>query len=60
GPLASTHHSIDDISVLRGFGNIEIYAPSCPVECRQIIDYALSHVGPVYIRLDGKALPELH
>lgn len=60
GPLASTHHSIDDISVLRGFGNIEIYAPSCPVECRQILDYALSHIGPVYIRLDGKALPELH
>lgn len=60
GPLASTHHSIDDIAVLRGFGNIEIYAPSCPIECRQIIDYALSHVGPVYIRLDGKALPELH
>lgn len=60
GPLASTHHSIDDISVLRGFGNIEIYAPSCPIECRQIIDYALEHVGPVYIRLDGKALPELH
>ncbi|AUV02055.1 transketolase C-terminal domain-containing protein [Phytobacter ursingii] len=60
GPLASTHHSIDDIAVLRGFGNIEIYAPSCPVECRQIIDYALEHVGPVYIRLDGKALPELH
>lgn len=60
GPLASTHHSIDDISVLRGFGNIEIYAPSCPVECRQIIEYALAHVGPVYIRLDGKALPVLH
>lgn len=60
GPLASTHHSIDDISVLRGFGNIEIYAPSCPIECRQIIDYAIEHKGPVYIRLDGKALPELH
>ncbi|MSE19236.1 transketolase family protein, partial [Pantoea agglomerans] len=41
GPLASTHHSIDDIAVMRGFGNIEIYAPSCPLECRQIIDYAL-------------------
>lgn len=60
GPLASTHHSIDDIAVLRGFGNIEIYAPSSPEECRQMIDYALEHVGPVYIRLDGKALPELH
>ncbi|HDR2754929.1 TPA: transketolase family protein [Enterobacter asburiae] len=60
GPLASTHHSIDDIAIMRGFGNIEIYAPSSPAECRQIIDYALDHVGPVYIRLDGKALPELH
>lgn len=60
GPLASTHHSIDDIAIMRGFGNIEIYAPSCPLECRQIIDYALDHDGPVYIRLDGKALPVLH
>ncbi|MCZ4058644.1 transketolase family protein [Pantoea sp. LMR881] len=60
GPLASTHHSIDDIAVMRGFGNIEIYAPSCPLECRQIIDYALEHQGPVYIRLDGKDLPQLH
>lgn len=60
GPLASTHHAIDDISVMRGFGNIQIFAPSSPLECRQIIDYALEHVGPVYIRMDGKALPELH
>ncbi|MFM2484697.1 transketolase family protein [Celerinatantimonas yamalensis] len=60
GPLASTHHSIDDISVLRGFGNIEIYAPASPNQCRQIIDYAIEKVGPVYIRLDGKALPEIY
>ena len=33
--------------------------PSTPRECRQIIDYALAYQGPVYIRLDGKALPEL-
>ena len=59
GPLASTHHSIDDLAVMRGFGNIQIFAPSTPRECRQIIDYALAYQGPVYIRLDGKALPEL-
>ena len=53
-------HCIDDISILRGFGNIEIYAPSDPQECRQIIDYAIAHQGPVYIRLDGKSLPQLH
>lgn len=60
GPLASTHHSIDDISVMRGFGRIEIYAPADAPECRQIVDYALRHQGPVYIRLDGKALPVFH
>lgn len=60
GPLASTHHSTDDVAVMRGFGNIEIYAPACPLEARQIIDYAIQKIGPVYIRLDGKALPVLH
>lgn len=60
GPLASTHHSTDDISVMRGFGRVEIYAPSCPIEAQQIIDYAIRKQGPVYIRLDGKPLPELH
>ncbi len=27
GPLASTHHAIDDISVMSGFGNVQIFAP---------------------------------
>lgn len=27
GPLASTHHSIDDLAVMRGFGNIQISPP---------------------------------
>ncbi|WCN08928.1 transketolase family protein [Marinomonas mediterranea] len=60
GPLASTHHAIDDISTMRGFGNIQIFAPSCPIECKQIIEHAIREMGPVYIRMDGKALPELH
>ncbi|WP_133860281.1 MULTISPECIES: transketolase family protein [Pseudomonas] len=60
GPLASTHHSLDDIAVMRGFGNVEIYAPADGRECRQIVEHALAHDGPVYIRLDGKALPDLH
>jgi len=60
GPLASTHHSLDDIAVMRGFGHVEIYAPADGSECRQIVEHALAYDGPVYIRLDGKALPDLH
>lgn len=60
GPLASTHHSIDDISVVRGFGRVEIFAPADGIECEQIAEYALKKQGPVYIRMDGKPLPTLH
>lgn len=60
GPLASTHHAIDDISILLGFGAIEIFAPSDGEEAAHIIRYAVSHVGPVYVRMDNTALPVVH
>jgi transketolase len=60
GPLASTHHAIDDISIMRGLGNIQIFAPSDPLDTRQIFEYALNYTGPVYIRMDSDAFPALH
>jgi len=60
GPLGSTHHAIDDISIMRGFGNILILAPSDAVEARQMFAYAFAHEGPVYVRLDNAKLPVLH
>jgi len=60
GPLASTHHAIDDLSVMQGFGNIVILAPSDPIETRQILRFALSYVGPVYVRMDSGTFPCLH
>jgi len=60
GNLGSTHHAIDDISIMRGLGNIQILAPSDPVDTQQIFEYALRHNGPVYIRMDSDAFPVLH
>ena len=60
GALASTHHAIDDVSIMRGFGNILIFAPSDPVETGQIFQYALGYEGPVYIRMDSAMFPILH
>ncbi|MBD3239856.1 MAG: transketolase family protein [Chitinivibrionales bacterium] len=60
GPLGSTHHAIDDIAVMRGFGNISIFAPADPVEAKAVFEYALEHVGPMYIRMDSAALAALH
>jgi len=60
GPLASTHHSIDDLSIMKGFGNIQIWAPSDAVEAEQMMRAALAMVGPVYLRLDNASFPVLH
>jgi transketolase len=60
GALASTHHAIDDISILRGMGNVLILAPADGPETDAIFKFALEHVGPVYIRMDNMKFPSLH
>lgn len=60
GSLASTHHAIDDLSIMQGLGNIVILAPSDPVETEQILQFALKHRGPVYVRMDSGKFPYLH
>jgi transketolase len=60
GPLASTHHAIDDISVMSGFGTVQIFAPCDEVETAQMVEYAASMEGPVYIRLDNAKFPIVH
>nr|WP_321454961.1 transketolase C-terminal domain-containing protein [uncultured Cohaesibacter sp.] len=60
GPLGATHHAIDDVSIMRGLGNIQIFAPSDAIEAGQVFDYAYQYEGPVYIRLDSSALPLVH
>jgi len=60
GPLASTHHAIDDISIIRGLGNIIIVAPSDPIDTAMIFEFALDYEGPVYIRMDNAKFPEIH
>lgn len=60
GPLASTHHAIDDLSVMSGFGTVQIFAPCDEVETAQVVEYAASFDGPVYIRLDNAKFPIVH
>lgn len=60
GALASTHHAIDDLSIMRGLGNILILAPADAIEADRVFRFALGHKGPVYIRMDSVPLPLLH
>lgn len=60
GALGSSHHAIDDISVMRGFGNVDIYCPADPVETVQILDHVKSLNRPAYIRINSVKTPILH
>jgi transketolase len=52
-----THHEVNDISVMRGFPSIQIFAPCDGRECALITEYAASRQGPVYMSLNSGNFP---
>ncbi len=66
--LGATHHSTEDIGVLRCLPNLKILSPATAKQTAACMKDAYYHPGPVYIRLgmhgapefmgDEKALPE--
>lgn len=58
--LGPTHHSCEDIALLRALPNISVVCPCDPVEVRCVLRAALNQTGPVYIRLGKKGEPVLH
>lgn len=52
-----THHSTEDLAVLRVLPNITIISPASPLEVVPAFEAALAYQGPVYFRL-GKAFED--
>ncbi len=55
-----THHSIEDISIIRALPNISILSPSDWVLAERFADYSIENKKPKYIRFDGKPLPNIY
>jgi transketolase len=58
--LGATHHSMEDIAILRTLPNMHIVCPADPVEVRLAIKEALKLKRPTYIRLGKKGEPIIH
>lgn len=58
--LGATHHSLEDIAMLRALPNMTVLCPCDPVETRLALRASLNLSGPVYIRLGKKGEPVLH
>jgi transketolase len=49
-----THHAAEDIACLRSLPNLTLLSPASAKEVAPVLEKAVTHTGPVYIRL-GKA-----
>lgn len=49
--LGPTHHTTEDIAVLRSIPDLMILSPATPKQVRESLEIAYRHVGPVYIRI---------
>lgn len=58
--LGATHHSCEDIAILRVLPNMTVLCPGDATEVRLAVRAALQHGGPVYIRLGKKGEPRVH
>jgi transketolase len=58
--LGATHHSMEDIAILRTLPNMHIICPADPVEVRLAVKDALRLGRPTYIRLGKKGEPIIH
>lgn len=60
GEDGATHQALEDISLMRGLPNMMVVVPADCNECAQVLEYAASHVGPMYIRIARNSLPDIY
>ncbi|OSQ50083.1 transketolase family protein [Thalassospira alkalitolerans] len=58
--LGPTHHSLEDIAILRALPGIVVFAPGDKAELRSGLRAALKQNKPVYIRLGKKNEPQVY
>ena len=54
GHLGPTHHSLEDVAIMRALPNMTVIVPADTVETVKAVEAAIRHPGPVYIRLGRK------
>tara|TARA_R110000744_G_C19370106_1_gene562394 strand:+ start:675 stop:1604 length:930 start_codon:yes stop_codon:yes gene_type:complete len=60
GYTGPSHHTIEDIALLRAFPGMCILQPSDAVELKQMMFATIEHNGPVYLRLPRSTVPTYH
>jgi len=60
GALGMTHHSTEDLAILRALPEMTVVAPGDPYEAREATRAVVAHEGPCYLRLGRAGEPTVH
>lgn len=58
--LGATHHSCEDLALMRALPAMTVLAPGDALELEAALRAALAHDGPVYMRIGKKGEPVVH
>ncbi len=58
--LGPTHHSLEDLAILRALPGMRVLAPCDRTELRLALRAALAEACPTYIRIGKKGEPDIH
>jgi len=58
--LGPTHHSLEDLAIMRTLPGMNVYAPCDTTELRLIMREVLKSDSPAYIRIGKKGEPDIH
>lgn len=58
--LGATHHSCEEMGMLRLLPGMAVLAPADPMEVRSLLQAALAQEGPAYIRIGKKGEASIH
>ena len=60
GPLGVSHHTTEELGMLRTIPNLNVLAPADPIEARQLTSMLCNMTGPAYLRIGKAGEPLVH
>ena len=57
GKNGASHQSLEDIAIMRAIARMTVVHPADAWEMKEVIKFAVNHVGPMYVRVARDAVP---
>jgi len=59
GEDGASHQALEDVALMKALPNMMVIVPADCKECREVIKYAATHQGPMYIRIARTNVPDI-